>query len=84
MSEELENHNGQKSVYYSGKVSLDKEKKKAVSLSLTGTTVRKIAHLSMLSGKTRSDAVEMLVNLHIDELIESIIRRNESQQKNNP
>ncbi|MBT0389626.1 tellurium resistance protein TerW [Morganella morganii subsp. morganii] len=81
MSEELENHNSQKSVYYSGKVSLDKEKKKAVSLSLTGTTVRKIAHLSMLSGKTRSDAVEMLVNLHIDELIESIIRRNESQQK---
>lgn len=81
LSEELNSNESPKSVYYRGKVSLDKEKKKAVSLSLTGTTVRKINHLSLLSGKTRSDAVEMLVNLHIDELIESIIRRNESQQK---
>ncbi|WP_413492340.1 tellurium resistance protein TerW [Morganella psychrotolerans] len=82
MEEGLENNNGQKPAYYSGKVSLDKEKKKAISLSLTGTMIRKINHLSLLSGKTRSDAVEMLVTLHIDELIESVIRRNEIGDEN--
>lgn len=82
MEEGLENNSGQKPAHYSGKVSLDKEKKKAISLSLTGTMIRKINHLSLLSGKTRSDAVEMLVTLHIDELIESVIRRNEIGDEN--
>lgn len=49
------------------KVYLDKEKKKAVSLSLRGSVLRKIDQLAMLAGSTRSDAVELLVDHSIAE-----------------
>ncbi|MGB8664799.1 MAG: tellurium resistance protein TerW, partial [Serratia inhibens] len=43
------------------RVSLDKEKKKAVSLSLRMSVLRKIDQLAMLADTTRSDVVELLV-----------------------
>ncbi|NWA61155.1 tellurium resistance protein TerW [Pantoea sp. B9002] len=51
------------------RVFLDKEKKKAVSLSLRMSVLRKIDQVVRLSETTRSDAVEMLVESGLDELI---------------
>ncbi len=51
------------------RVFLDKEKKKAVSLSLRMSVLRKIDQVVRLSESTRSDAVEMLVESGLDELI---------------
>ena len=53
-------------------VSLDKEKKKAVSLSLKMSILQKIELISMLSGVTRSEAVEMIVGEYADRLIREI------------
>jgi len=61
------------------KVSLDKEKKKAVSLSLRMSVLRKIDQLAMLAGTTRSDAVELLVDHSIAEFSERISQRGISQ-----
>ncbi|UVC30406.1 tellurium resistance protein TerW [Pantoea sp. SOD02] len=54
------------------RVFLDKEKKKAVSLSLRMSVLRKIDQVVRLSETTRSDAVEMLVESGLDELIEKL------------
>jgi len=54
------------------RVFLDKEKKKAVSLSLRMSVLRKIDQVVRLSETTRSDAVEMLVESGLDELIERL------------
>lgn len=54
------------------RVFLDKEKKKAVSLSLRMSVLRKIDQVVRLSETTRSDAVEMLVESGLDELIARI------------
>lgn len=51
------------------RVSLDKEKKKAVSLSLRMSLLRKIDRLSFISEITRSEAVEMAIAHSIDELL---------------
>ncbi|ANI30334.1 tellurium resistance protein TerW [Yersinia entomophaga] len=51
------------------RVFLDKDKKRAVSLSLKGSILRKIDKLSRLIESTRSEAVEMLANNCIDDLI---------------
>lgn len=61
------------------KVSLDKEKKKAVSLSLRMSVLRKIDRLAMLAGTTRSDAVELLVDHSIAEFTASLTQRGISQ-----
>lgn len=61
------------------KVSLDKEKKKSVSLSLRMSVLRKIDQLAMLAGTTRSDAVELLVDSSIAEFSEKISQRGISQ-----
>ncbi len=50
------------------KVTLDKEKKKAVSLSLRMSVLSKIDKFSNLADMTRSDAVELLVDRCIAEL----------------
>ena len=51
------------------RVFLDKDKKKAVSLSLRMSLLRKIDQLSRLHDFTRSDAVDMAVAHSIDELL---------------
>lgn len=50
------------------KVTLDKEKKKAVSLSLRMSVLSKIDKFSNLADMTRSDAVELLVDSCIADL----------------
>ncbi|MEA9389603.1 tellurium resistance protein TerW [Acerihabitans sp. TG2] len=50
------------------RVSLDKEKKKAVSLSLRMSVLRKIDQLAIFANTTRSDAVELLVDNYIADL----------------
>lgn len=50
------------------KVTLDKEKKKAVSLSLRMSVLSKIDKFSNLADMTRSDAVELLVERCIADL----------------
>ena len=57
------------------KVSLDKEKKKAVSLSLRMSVLRKIDQLAMLTDTTRSDIVELLVDSSISQLAATLHRR---------
>ncbi|AHG20365.1 tellurium resistance protein TerW [Chania multitudinisentens RB-25] len=57
------------------RVYLDKEKKKAVSLSLKMSVLRKIDRLSRISETTRSEAVEMLVGCCLDELVRDIQAR---------
>ena len=57
------------------KVSLDKEKKKAVSLSLRMSVLRKIDQLAMQTDTTRSDIVELLVDSHITQLAATLHRR---------
>lgn len=53
-------------------VSLDKEKKKAVSLSLKMSILQKIELVAMLSNISRSEAVEMIVGEYGDRLIREI------------
>ncbi|MNC72207.1 hypothetical protein D3C77_738730 [compost metagenome] len=54
------------------RVYLDKEKKKAVSLSLKMSVLRKIDRLSRVTETTRSEAVDMVVERCIDDLVRSI------------
>ncbi len=54
------------------KVILDKEKKKSVSLYLRMSVLRKIDRLSLLSDTNRSNAVEMLVDKCIEDMIRSL------------
>ncbi|MCG8707262.1 tellurium resistance protein TerW [Brenneria sp. 4F2] len=61
------------------KVSLDKEKKKAVSLSLRMSVLRKIDRLAILADTTRSDAVELLVDRCIAEFTSALSQSNISQ-----
>jgi predicted transcriptional regulator len=61
------------------RVFLDKEKKKAVSLSLRMSVLRKIDQVVRLSETTRSDAVEMLVESGLDALIERLKRENKGR-----
>jgi len=64
------------------RVFLDKEKKKAVSLSLRMSVLRKIDQVVRLSETTRSDAVEMLVESGLDELIEKLVlKKNELKRQ---
>lgn len=60
------------------KVSLDKEKKKAVSLSLRMSVLRKLDQLAMQTDKTRSDIVELLVDYKIAEFAAMLPRRKKS------
>jgi len=57
------------------RVSLDKEKKKAVSLSLRMSVLRKIDQLAMQTDTTRSDIVELLVDSSIAQLAATLHRR---------
>ena len=56
-------------------VSLDKEMKKSVSLSLRGSVLRKIDRLALLADTTRSDAVEILVDNCIVEFLSTLSQR---------
>jgi hypothetical protein len=56
------------------KVSLDKEKKKAVSLSLRMSVLRKIDQLAIQTNTTRSDIVELLVDSSIAKLAATLRR----------
>jgi len=58
------------------RVSLDKEKKKAVSLSLRMSILRKIDHFANRAEFTRSDAVELLVEHCMDEFSDKFEQRN--------
>lgn len=69
MSEALALHAELKTSDTGGRVFLDKDKKTAVSLSLRMRVLRKIDRLAMLSGTSRSEAVETLAERVVDELI---------------
>lgn len=78
-SEDLR-HNGMTSRVY-----LDKDKKKSVSLSLKMSALRKIDRLSYLNNSTRSEAVELLVDHYIENLIQSTLAEiavKEKEKKN--
>ncbi|AUH00674.1 tellurium resistance protein TerW [Pectobacteriaceae bacterium CE70] len=62
-------------------VSLDKEKKKSVSLSLRMSVLRRIDQLAILANTTRSDVVELLVDQHIAALSSSLIPKGQQAQK---
>lgn len=79
MSEALSTSIEIKSGETASKVSLDKEKKKNVSLSLRMSVLRKIDQLAMLAGTTRSDAVELLVDHSIAEFSATLSKRDISQ-----
>ncbi|WP_142244780.1 ribbon-helix-helix protein, CopG family, partial [Klebsiella pneumoniae] len=51
------------------RVILDKDIKTSVSLSIRRRILRKIDKLAELSGTSRSEAVEKLVEMKIDEII---------------
>ncbi|MCU6667826.1 tellurium resistance protein TerW [Enterobacteriaceae bacterium H4N4] len=69
MSEALASNAVLKTSETGGRVYLDKDKKTAVSLSLRMRILRKIDRLAMLSGTSRSEAVEKLAERAVDELI---------------
>lgn len=69
MGEALTENEESKPVETVSRVFLDKEKKKAVSLSLRMSLLRKINTLARLQGLTRSEAVDNAVAASIDELI---------------
>lgn len=79
MSEALNSSIEYKSGETVSKVSLDKEKKKNVSLSLRMSVLRKIDLLAMLAGTTRSDAVELLVDHSVAEFSALLSQRGISQ-----
>ncbi|MBK0002611.1 tellurium resistance protein TerW [Erwinia sp. S38] len=57
------------------RVFLDKDKKKAISLSLRMSLLRKINRLSRLNEITRSEAVDMAAARGIDQLIEEALAK---------
>lgn len=69
MTEALASNAELKSSDTGSKVILDKEMKTAVSLSLRMRVLRKIDRLATLSGSSRSEAVEKLVEHSVEELI---------------
>lgn len=72
MTEALNTHAERKPDETVSYVSLDKEKKKAVSLSLKMSILQKIELIALLSNVTRSEAVEMVVGEYADRLIREI------------
>lgn len=72
MSEALNVNEQRKPAKTTSFVSLDKEKKKAVSLSLKMSILQKIELVALLSKITRSEAVEMIVGEYADRLIREI------------
>ncbi len=77
MSEELtlSSNAGVKTETLGHKVTLDKNKKTSVSLSLRMTMVRKLDRLARLTGTSRSESVELLAEQYIDEFIAKIQRQ---------
>ena len=69
MSTDLADHAATKPTTTARRVFLDKDKKKAVSLSLRMSLLRKIDQLSRLLDITRSEAVEMALAASVDELL---------------
>lgn len=79
MNEALEVNAGLKQSEHVSHVSLDKEKKKAVSLSLRMSVLRKIDRIVRLSETTRSEAVELLVESGLDELLKRLQAQQQSR-----
>lgn len=75
MAEALRVNSGLKMPMPSGKVVLNKDQKKAISLSVKRSVLRKLDRLACLAMLTRSGAVEMLVQKFIDELIDSFYKQ---------
>ncbi|WP_312409937.1 tellurium resistance protein TerW [Pseudescherichia sp.] len=69
MNEALVSHAELKTSATVGRVVLDKDKKTTVSLSLRMRVLRKIDRLAILSGTSRSEAVEKMAEHVVDELI---------------
>ncbi len=69
MSEALDLNSDLKTHDQGTRVVLDKDIKTSVSLSIRRRVLRKIDKLAALSGTSRSEAVEKLVELKIDEII---------------
>ncbi|CAB5619785.1 Uncharacterised protein [Citrobacter youngae] len=69
MSEALDLNTDLKTHDQGARVVLDKDIKTSVSLSIRRRILRKIDKLAELSGTSRSEAVEKLVEMKIDEII---------------
>ncbi|CAB5614665.1 Uncharacterised protein [Citrobacter youngae] len=69
MSEALDLNTDLKTHDQGARVILDKDIKTSVSLSIRRRILRKIDKLAELSGTSRSEAVEKLVEMKIDEII---------------
>jgi len=78
MNEALAIHAELKTTEAVSRVFLDKEKKKAVSLSLRMSILRKIDKLSRVSETSRSEAVELLVSSCLDELVIKLQAQNKA------
>lgn len=78
MTEALTAHAELKTTEAVSRVFLDKEKKKAVSLSLRMSILRKIDKLARVSETSRSEAVEMLVGRCLDELVVKLQAQNKT------
>jgi len=81
MSQALQSSDDHKSSETVSHVSLDKEKKKPVSLSLRMSVLRKIDRLAMLVDTSRSDAVEMLVDRCMSDLMTALRQPQTTLQK---
>jgi len=81
MNQALQSSDDHKSSGAVSHVSLDKEKKKAVSLSLRMSVVRKIDRLAMLVETSRSDAVELLVDRCIGDVMKALRQAESTAQK---
>ena len=69
MREALDLNSDLKTPDQGARVILDKDIKTSVSLSIRRRILRKIDKLAELSGTSRSEAVEKLVEMKIDEII---------------
>ncbi|WP_413531296.1 tellurium resistance protein TerW [Rahnella inusitata] len=81
MTQALQSSEDHKSGQAVSHVSLDKEKKKPVSLSLRMSVLRKIDRLAMLVETSRSDAVEMLVDRCIADVMKDLRQPQSIAQK---
>jgi hypothetical protein len=79
MNEALTQNAEQKAQDISTKVVLDKDLKTAVSLSIRRRVLRKIDKLAELTGTSRSEAVETLAEMKVEDFIKVVQLKNKPE-----
>jgi hypothetical protein len=79
MNEALTQNAEQKAQDISTKVVLDKDLKTTVSLSIRRRVLRKIDKLAELTGTSRSEAVETLAEMKVEDFIKAIQFKNKPE-----